>query len=74
MLLLDSESGSEGSSWQAMDFVPVIGRGPPRWRELQCVSSCQQHRGTIIPSKMMNANHLFVRKAHLSVLPPSWGR
>lgn len=54
MLLLASESGSESNPWQTMGFVPVVGRGPPRWRGLQCISSCLQQCGAIIPGKMMN--------------------
>lgn len=60
MLLLASESGSEGSPWQTMGFVPVVGRGPPRWREPPCLYGCQQQqRGAIIPSKMMNVSICF---------------
>lgn len=74
VLLLDGESGSEGSPWQTMGFAPARGRGPPRWREPQCVSSCQRQCGAIIPSQRNDeCNRLFVRRAHLSVFPPSWG-
>lgn len=54
VLLLASESGSESNPWQTMGFVPVVGRGPPRWRGLQCISSCLQQCGAIIPSTVMN--------------------
>lgn len=73
VLLLDGESGSEGSPWQTMGFAPARGRGPPRWLG---ASMCLQLSAAVwshYPQRNDECNRLFVKRAHLSVFPPSWG-